>query len=194
MLKPHCIRCCHFKVDDVHSKLSQSHQYALLKTTSQRHCISNVRQTLVTAWMPWQPNVNLLVPAGTSTHLNWIQCGFSILLNIFNFHKNWKCNTHAGIWVTFWFLWQQNSVSGIKMFKSLQLFKDWDFFEKNSENAYFPKNGWLIWTTNGTIGKCSSRAFQWMVMSVGSDNLKFGGNFCVLTWWQKSLPVLKGLL
>jgi hypothetical protein len=27
----------------VHSKLSQSRQYALLKTTSQRHCISNVR-------------------------------------------------------------------------------------------------------------------------------------------------------
>jgi hypothetical protein len=27
----------------VHSNLAQSHQYALLKTTSQRHCIINVR-------------------------------------------------------------------------------------------------------------------------------------------------------
>jgi hypothetical protein len=32
--------------------------------------------TLVTVWMPWC-NVDLLVPAGTSTHLNWIQCGFN---------------------------------------------------------------------------------------------------------------------
>jgi hypothetical protein len=31
----------------VHSKLVQSRQYALLKTTSQRHCISNIRQLLV---------------------------------------------------------------------------------------------------------------------------------------------------
>jgi hypothetical protein len=44
-LKPHCIRCCHFKVDDVSaleaiSKLLSG--YALLKTTPQRHCISSV--------------------------------------------------------------------------------------------------------------------------------------------------------
>jgi hypothetical protein len=31
-----------------------------------------------------------------------------------------------------------------------------------------------------SIRKCSSRAFEWMVMSVGFDNLKtFWGNFCV---------------
>jgi hypothetical protein len=39
--------CCHFKVDDVSALeatyVSRSRQYALLKTTSQRHCISNVR-------------------------------------------------------------------------------------------------------------------------------------------------------
>jgi hypothetical protein len=32
--------------------------------------------TLVTAWMPWRHDVDLLVPAGTSTRLDWIQCGF----------------------------------------------------------------------------------------------------------------------
>jgi hypothetical protein len=38
---------------------------------------------------------------------------------------------------------------------------------------------WIFQKTNGTIRKCSSRAFQWMVMSVCFDNLKFlGGNFC----------------
>jgi hypothetical protein len=47
----------------VHSKLVQSRQYALLKTTSQRHCISN--------WFrPGCHDVDLLVPAGTSTQLD----------------------------------------------------------------------------------------------------------------------------
>jgi hypothetical protein len=32
--------------------------------------------TLVTAWMPWRRDVDLLVSAGTSTRLDWIQCGF----------------------------------------------------------------------------------------------------------------------
>jgi hypothetical protein len=32
-------------------------------------------------------------------------------------------------------------------------------------------------TTNGAIRKCFSRAFQWMVMSVGFDNLKYFGQF-----------------
>jgi hypothetical protein len=47
ILKPHCIRCSHFKVDDVSALEASSNRsvgpYALLKTTSQRHCISNVR-------------------------------------------------------------------------------------------------------------------------------------------------------
>jgi hypothetical protein len=34
---------------------------------------------------------------------------------------------------------------------------------------------------NGTIRKCSSRAFQWMVMSVGFDNLNVFGNLFVLS-------------
>jgi hypothetical protein len=43
-LKPHCIRCCHFKVDEVGALEAISKPpVALLKTTSQRHCISNVR-------------------------------------------------------------------------------------------------------------------------------------------------------
>jgi hypothetical protein len=44
--------------------------------------------------------------------------------------------------------------------------------EKNSENA-FPENH----KSNCTIRKCSSRAFQWMVMSVGFDNLILFGQF-----------------
>jgi hypothetical protein len=47
-----------------------------------------------------------------------------------------------------------------------------NFFVKNSENEFSPENR----RTNGTIRKCSPRAFQWMVMSVCFDNLKF--------WWQ----------
>jgi hypothetical protein len=31
--------------------------------------------TLCTAWMPWWRNLDLLVLAGTSTRLNWTQCG-----------------------------------------------------------------------------------------------------------------------
>jgi hypothetical protein len=49
-------------------------------------------------------------------------------------------------------------------------------FEKNSENAYSPKNC-QIDKINGTIRKCSSRAFQWMVMSVRFDNLDLFGQF-----------------
>jgi hypothetical protein len=47
------------------------------------------------------------------------------------------------------------------------LIKDWF-----SENA-FSLRKWLIRKSNGTIRKCSSKAFQWMVMSVGFDNLEF---------------------
>jgi hypothetical protein len=46
ILKPHSIQCSHFNsrlMTSVHSKPVQTGQYALLKTTSQRHCISNVR-------------------------------------------------------------------------------------------------------------------------------------------------------
>jgi hypothetical protein len=42
---------------------------------------------------------------------------------------------------------------------------------------------WLNWKTNGTIRKYS-RAFQWMVMSVGFNILDVFGNF-----WQKSTSV-----
>jgi hypothetical protein len=34
--------------------------------------------TLVTAWMLRRRDVDLLVPAGTSIRLDWIQCGFNI--------------------------------------------------------------------------------------------------------------------
>jgi hypothetical protein len=47
----------------------------------QRHSITastTYAMTLVTAWMTWRRNVDLLVPAGTSPHLDWIQCGFKV--------------------------------------------------------------------------------------------------------------------
>jgi hypothetical protein len=44
------------------------------------------------------------------------------------------------------------------------------FLEKNSEKAIFPQKIESKKTT-GIIRKCSSRAFQRMVMSVGFDNL-----------------------
>jgi hypothetical protein len=46
----------------------------------QRHIVTALAtyaMTQITAWMPWWCNMNLLVPAGTSTQLNWIQCGFN---------------------------------------------------------------------------------------------------------------------
>jgi transposase len=48
----------------------------------QRHSVTALAtyaMTLFAAWMPWRRNVDLLVPAGTSTRLNWIQCGFNHL-------------------------------------------------------------------------------------------------------------------
>jgi hypothetical protein len=45
------------------------------------------------------------------------------------------------------------------------------------EKMHFPRK-WVNQKPNGTMRKCSSRAFQWMVMSVGFDNnLKFFGQF-----------------
>jgi hypothetical protein len=69
-------------------------------------------------------------------------------------------------------------------------------FEKNSENAFSPRK-WLNQKTNGTIRKCSSRAFQRMVMSVCFDNLKFVGQFLCPALGDRSrhpISVLKGLI
>jgi hypothetical protein len=40
--------------------------------------------------------------------------------------------------------------------------------------------------SNCTIRKCSSRAFQWMVMLVCFDNLKYFDNFCVTALCDRS--------
>jgi hypothetical protein len=42
--------------------------------------------------------------------------------------------------------------------------------------------------TNGTIRKCSPRAFRWMVMSVGYNNPKFVGQFLCPTLGDRSRP------
>jgi hypothetical protein len=68
--------------------------------------------------------------------------------------------------------------------------KDWGFFlEKLRIWILSPK---MNRKTNGTIRKCSSRPFQWMVMSVCFDNLR---SFWVISvsrpWWWKSPSVLK---
>jgi hypothetical protein len=46
------------------------------------------------------------------------------------------------------------------------------------QKMHLPRE-WLNWKTNGTIRRCSSIAFQWMVMSVCFDNHKGFGQFCV---------------
>jgi hypothetical protein len=55
-------------------------------------------------------------------------------------------------------------------------------FLRKIQKMHFPPQNWLNRKTSGTIRKCSSRAFQWMVMSVCSDNLKF--------FWQFLCPAL----
>jgi hypothetical protein len=75
---------------------------------------------------------------------------------------------HSGAILYFSTLRSQNPIS---IGFSLNL-KDWSFFEKNLKNGFLPRK-WLNRRTNGTIRKCSSRHFQWMVMSVYFDNLKF---------------------
>jgi hypothetical protein len=74
------------------------------------------------------------------------------------------------------------------------------------EGNYFPKK-----MDEGTTSKFSSRAFQWMVMSVSFDNLlNFVGNLCVppfvtevlkelkrLAWWTEfpfPIPPLQGFM
>jgi hypothetical protein len=84
-LKPHCIRCCHFKVDDVSALEAISKPPVSIVVTALATCA----MTLVTARMPWRRNVDLLVPAGTSTHLNWIKCGFKI--------ENSRCTSRQSI-------------------------------------------------------------------------------------------------
>jgi hypothetical protein len=48
ILKPHCIRCSHFKVDDVSALEASSNRSVRVVednvTTSQCHCIGNVRR------------------------------------------------------------------------------------------------------------------------------------------------------
>jgi hypothetical protein len=78
VLKPHCIRCSHFKVDDISTLESSA---ASTHCWRQRHSITasaTYAMTLVTAWIPRRRNMDLLVPVGTSRRLDWIQCGFNI--------------------------------------------------------------------------------------------------------------------
>jgi hypothetical protein len=78
ILKPHCIRCSHFKVDDVNALEPSSKPPVHIVEDNVTASLHQQRDamTLVTAWMPWRRDVDLLVPAGTSTRLDWIQCGF----------------------------------------------------------------------------------------------------------------------
>jgi hypothetical protein len=82
LLKPHCIRFNQFKVDHVSARKAAGRPYT--HCWSQRHSVTALATytiTLVTAWMPgrkwWRLHVDLLVPAGTGTGLNWIQCDFN---------------------------------------------------------------------------------------------------------------------
>jgi hypothetical protein len=82
--------------------------------------------------------------------------------------------------ITFWWRLRRNTVilnentvsDECVMGISAGLFKDRDLLTKIQKMHLSPPK-WVDWKTNGTIRKCSSRAFQWMVMSVGFDNLKY---------------------
>jgi hypothetical protein len=68
----------------VHSKLVQSRQYALLKTTSDHSVTASAMyaMTRVTAWMPVTMQRGFTSASAAGTHLvglTWIQCGFKIL-------------------------------------------------------------------------------------------------------------------
>jgi hypothetical protein len=61
------------------------------------------------------------------------------------------------------------------------------FLRKIQKMYFFPENSLI----EKLMVKCSSRPFQWMVMSVGFDNLKFIWAISVSRpWWQKSPSVL----
>jgi hypothetical protein len=57
ILKPHCIRCSHFKVDDVGALEPSSKPPVRIVETSKHNCISNVRHDpgygLNAVTMPW---------------------------------------------------------------------------------------------------------------------------------------------
>jgi hypothetical protein len=74
--------------------------------------------------------------------------------------------------------WINRKTTKKVLIKKFPMISNLNIFVENSE-CIFPRK-WLNWRTNGTIRKCSSRPFHWMVKSVGSDiNLNFWGNFCV---------------
>jgi hypothetical protein len=76
------------------------------------------------------------------------------------------------------FLFLKNDLYTGLYFKSLRTEV---FREKKIRKCISPENGWNE-EYNGTIRKCSSRAFQWMVMWVCFVNLKFFEQFLCPTF------------
>jgi hypothetical protein len=81
-LKPHCIRCSHFKVDDISALEASSNRSVHI--VEDNVTASQNQQRTPWPWMPWRCDVDLLVPAGTSTRLDWIQCGFNTAQTMLN--------------------------------------------------------------------------------------------------------------
>jgi hypothetical protein len=68
---------------------------------------------------------------------------------------------------------------GVGVFGNWPLTMWWGLhFFRKIQKMHFPENGWIEKLINATIIN-SSRAFHWMVMLVGFDNLNFLDNFCV---------------
>jgi hypothetical protein len=61
-----------------------------------------------------------------------------------------------------------------KVLEKQHIFKDWGFLRKIQKMHLSPKTGWI---EQLIARKCFPRAFQWIVMSVGFDNLKYFGQF-----------------
>jgi hypothetical protein len=90
----------------------------------------------------------------------------------------WICNKTSWHVERLFFLWRFSvAFSGVKsahLCQSLSWCLYHQLFKENSENPL-----WLNWKTNGTIRKCSSGAFQWMVIFVCFRQSEILGSFCV---------------
>jgi hypothetical protein len=67
----------------------------------------------------------------------------------------------------------------LRLSKHADMTIHWKALEEHFQEIQFSLKKWVNQKTNGAIRKCSSRAFQWMVMFVGFDNLQYFCIFCV---------------
>jgi hypothetical protein len=102
--------------------------------------------TLVTAWMLWRRNVDLLVSAGTSTRLDWIQCGFNRAIP--------DMRPYASQ------LWTSTYHTSVCVHQATRYFRSWN--HKIHSNP-----------TNDLLLLCSSKICWWWATSIFGGQVKF---------------------